>query len=59
MEDDLNFFKNGRQLNFFKIEDAFNFFKNGRRPQLLLHSKPDPPTLGLSTAQVMDFLFIP
>ena len=68
MEDDLNFFKNGRRPIF--------FFKNGGRPQFfqkednlkknlnqrrskyfpfLLNSKPNPPILGQSTAQVMSF----
>jgi hypothetical protein len=44
MEDDLNFYPNGRQPQFFqkwkttstfsKMEDDLNIFKNGRRPQL-------------------------
>jgi hypothetical protein len=33
MEDDLNFFKNGRQPQFLKIEEDLNFFKNERQPQ--------------------------
>ena len=54
---------------FSKMEDDLIFFENGRRPQVLengrqstpppsiLKSKPNPPILELSTAQVIGFLF--
>ena len=45
MEDDLNFFENGRRpqfflkmeddLKFLKMEDNLNYFENGRRPQFI------------------------
>ena len=33
MEDNLNFFENGRRHHFFLKEDDLNLFKNGRQPQ--------------------------
>ena len=41
MEDDLNFFENGRRPYFFYFfiqkKDDLNIFKNGRRPQKINH----------------------
>ena len=67
-EDDLNFFINGRRPQFFQKwkttsifgerEDNLKFWENGRQSKYfppLLNSKPNPPILGLCTAQVMCF----
>ena len=45
-------------LNLSKMEDDLNFLEKGiqsKSPPPLLNSKPYPPILGLSTAQVMVF----
>ena len=40
MEDDLNFFENGRRPQFFKWKKT-SFFLNGRQPQFFLKMEDD------------------
>jgi hypothetical protein len=63
MEDDLNFFKNGRQSQFSQKWKTISIFRKMEDdliipPPPLLKSKPNPAILGLSTAQVMSFCSI-
>jgi hypothetical protein len=53
MEEDLNVLKNGRQINFLEKERQSKIFGNKYFPPPKLNSKPNPPILGLCTAQVM------
>ena len=36
MEDDLNFFQNGRRPDFFQLEDDLNIILAGRQPQKII-----------------------
>ena len=45
MEDDLNFFENGRKPHFFLMEDNLNFFENGRQPHFFENGRR-PQLLG-------------
>ena len=57
MEGDLNFFKNGRRPKFIGKGKTIGIFLK-IEDDLKLNSKPNPPKLGLCTAQVMGFLLL-